>query len=397
VRIGVFGNTNNYPLLLTIALRRLGHNAVLAVNRAESLHRPESRFPEFARGYPDWILDCSGIPEEDFVAAHSRIESVLNFLAHGSDALILNDLGPALHAFCPLPSMALLTGSDVSYFADPRMPALRMRDADDAWRNSVAGRFVERHWEAFVMRQRAGIRAASVVSAPVTGLVPVIDALLDGIGVEPARRDFMYLANTEGAPARPRQDAGRLRVVNGARLNWKRPLPDGYSSQDHKGSDVLLRGFAGFVDAGGDAELTLFRKGLHVAETEALVRELGIEAHVVWRAECSAADFSSIVREADVVCDQLGDAFPGMVALDAMAMGSPVIANFRPDLTGTLFPRGVPACQASTPEEVRAHLQALADADRRDRVGAEARVFAQEHLSPRANAEKYLRRLGLAA
>ena len=277
------------------------------------------------------------------------------------------------------------------------MPALRMRNADPVWRESVAGRFIQRHWEAFVMRQRAGIRAATVVSAPVPGLVPVIDGVLDDIGVEPAQRDFVYLAHTECAPAAPRQGGSRLRVVNGARLNWKRPLPEGYSSQDHKGTDVLLRGFASFVAGGGDAELTLFRKGLHVAETEALVRELGIESHVVWRAECSASDFSGAIREADVVCDQLGDAFPGMVALDAMAMGVAVIANFRPDLTRTLFPHGVPACQASTQEEVRAQLAALVDPERRGQVGTEARLFAQQHFSPHGNAEKCLRRLGLAA
>jgi glycosyltransferase involved in cell wall biosynthesis len=397
MRIGVFGNTNNYPLLLTIALRRLGHNAVLAVNRREPLHRPESRFPEFLSGYPDWILDCSSVAEEDFVAGHSRIESVLNFIACGSDALLLNDIGPALHGFCPLPALALLTGSDVTYYADPAMPSRRMAGTDPAWAASPGGTFYRRHWEAFVARQRAGILSAVAVSAPPRGLVPAMDAILAGIGIDESRRDFVYMADTTRRP-RERQPAnGALRVVNGARLNWKRPLPDGCSSQDHKGTDVLLRGFARFIAAGGQAQLTLFRKGLHVAETEALARDLGIHAYIDWKDETSATEFNDIVDGADIVCDQLGESFPGMVGVNAMAAGQPVIANFRLDVSGGLFPPDPPACHASTPEDVATHLTALAKSPAlRVHVGEAARRFAETHLSPRANAEKCLRRLQAA-
>jgi hypothetical protein len=41
-----------------------------------NVHRPESKFPEFARRYPDWILDCSDLTEEDLVWVSPRIETV---------------------------------------------------------------------------------------------------------------------------------------------------------------------------------------------------------------------------------------------------------------------------------------------------------------------------------
>jgi glycosyltransferase involved in cell wall biosynthesis len=395
MKIGIFGNTNNYPLMLALGLRRLGHEAVLVVNRKERLHRPEAKYPELTT-YPYWIRDYSDIPEEDFLTATPRIAPVLDFLAFDSGGLVLNDLGPSLLEFCPLPAIVLLTGSDLTYYADPAMREMRQTGWSGDYAATPSGRFWTRRFDEFVARQRAGIRAAAAVSAPLPGLVPAMDALLRDIGVDDSRRDFLYLADTANPPAPPNRTGRPLRVVNGARLNWKRPLPAGYSTQDHKATDVLLQGFADFVAHGPDAELVLFRKGLHVAETEQLAASLGIASRIVWRDEVTLSEFYAEVSGADVVCDQLGESFPGMVAVDAMALGVPVIANFRPEILGRHFPEPIAACQARTPGEVAAHLAALAASPQaRIKAGRAARHFARTHLSPAANARRCLAHLGV--
>lgn len=395
MKIGIFGNTNNYPLRLALGLRTLGHEVVLVVNRTEALHRPESKYPQLAAGYPRWILDCSALAEDEFIAATPAIGPVLDFLAATSDALVLNDLGPSLHEFCARPAIALLTGSDLTSYGSLSLPALRQSGWDPGYSRSPGARLSVRRMEEFVARQRAGIRAAAAVAAPLPGLVPEVDALLDEIGVARARRDFLYIANTDAAPTRPDKANPRLRVVNGARLNWKKPLPAGFVSLDHKGTDVLLEGFTRFIAAGGDADLVLFRKGLHVAETEALADALGITPRVQWRDEMTLDGFSGEMTNADVVCDQLGDAFPGMVAVDAMALGLPVIANFRPDVFGGYFPEPLAAFQACTPDDVARHLTALsASARTRIDAGRAARRFARTYLSPAAQARRCLAHFG---
>lgn len=394
MRIGVFGNTNNYPLLLVLALRRLGHHAVLVVNRKELLHRPEARYPTLARGYPDWIMDCSHLGEEEFIAATPHIGEVINFLACNSDGLLLNDLGPSLLEFCSLPAVAVTTGSDLMHYADPGTVALRQHGWADDYRRSPAGRLWTRTWEAFIARQRAGILAADAVAASLPGLVPAADALLQDIGVPDDRREFFYMADLEGGPPRQARPTSRLRIVNGARLNWKKPLPAGFSSQDHKATDVLLEGFADFVTAGGDAELVLFRKGLHVAETEALAQALGIADRILWREEVGLREFYAEIAQADIVCDNLGDSFPGLVALQAMAAALPVIANFQPRFTAPHFPQAIPACQASTPAEVAGHLTTLAGSARaRATTGLASRRFVRKYCSPAVAAEACVRRL----
>jgi glycosyltransferase involved in cell wall biosynthesis len=394
MRIGIFGNTNNYPLLLAMGLRELGHHVHLVVNRLERLHRPESKYPEFANGYPDWILDCSQIPEDDFVAGSPRIGPVLDFLAEQSHGLVLNHLGPSLLEFCPLPAVALMSGSDLSYYADRRTPTLRQQGWAPHYVHAPGGRFVTRKWEEFVARQRAGILASEAVSAPPVGLTPEVDEILRDIGVPDTRRDFFYIADTLHQTRRTRASNPVLRVVNGARLNWLKPLPPGFSSQDHKGSDILLSGFAEFIAGGGEAELILFRKGLHVRETEALARSLNIESRIVWRDEVGLLEFYDEIAQSDVVSDQLGDSFPGLVALDAMALGVPVIANFHPEILEPCLGAPIAACQARTASDVATHLGRLAASpDVRRTAGIAGQQFTHAHLSPRANAVKCVRYL----
>jgi glycosyltransferase involved in cell wall biosynthesis len=208
-----------------------------------------------------------------------------------------------------------------------------------------------------------------------------MDQVLDEIGVADERRAFFYFSDARLQPAEPSRGRRGLRVVNAARLNWRRPLPEGFSSQDHKGTDVLLRGAAAFLAGGGHLTLSLFRKGIDVAATESLVADLGLSGVVEWHDEMDLHRFHGVLADADVVCDQLGDAFPGMAMLDAMALGRPVIANLPAALTAGRYPEPWPVRQASTVEDVTAHLAALADDEVRVEAARQTAAFATRHLS----------------
>ncbi|MEX5213171.1 MAG: hypothetical protein NW703_03305 [Nitrospiraceae bacterium] len=396
MKIGIFGNTNNYPLTLAMGLRKLGHHAVLVVNRKEPLHRPESKYGEFAQRYPDWILDCSDIPEDDFVAGSPRIGDVINFLSDSSSGLILNDLGPSLLEYCPLPTVALMTGSDLTYYANFATLETRQQCWSAEYKRSPGGRLAAQRWVEFIGRQRGGVLAAQAVSCPFPGLVPEIDDLLRGIGVVDARRIFVYLTGAVDRTAHLEGGSRKVRILNGARLNWKKPMPAGFSRQDHKGTDILLRGFAQFLQAGGQGELLLFRKGLHVQETETLANELGISKDIIWMDELGLHEFYSEIEQADIVCDQFGDSFPGLVALDAMAIGRAVVANFRPPIMASHYPEPIPAFQAECAEEVANQLLKLsASPELRKSAGLAGRRFAETYLSPEANAIKCLKAMGV--
>ncbi len=389
MRVVFFGNTNNYPYLLARAVRNLGHEVVLLVNRAERLHRPESMEPGYLDGYPAWIRDVSGIDEGCYVEPDGRIEPVVRELA-GADGLVLNHIGPSLLDFVKRPAIAMLTGSDLDYYANFSTLGVRQSGWGEDFLFSAQGRRECLLWADFIQRQRLGIRMSRAVSYFPRGVVPEGDRLLDGIGVSDGRRFFIYMANPfiplDGEPL----SGGAVRIFCGTRLTWRKPVREGASTLDYKGSDVMIRGLGLFLRRRSiPLEVRIVRKGLDVEETEELARAEGIAHSVEWLEEMSLKDFYRELRRADIVFEQLGDSCVGMAGLDAMAMGKPVIANGRPEVLGRVLPRPLPVCQASTPEEVSEALERLTlDEGYRRRVGEEAREYARRFLSPEYYAER---------
>jgi hypothetical protein len=397
VRIAIFGNTNNFPFSLARGLQHLGIEAALVVNRTERLHRPESVDPSLEHGYPPWILDASGLGEQPFIDDSPALTPVVKFLREGSAAVLLNDIGPSLFARIRRPAVSLLTGSDLTSYGDYRMVETRRGDGDPEYYRLAEGRRHLRHLANLVTRQRDGILGSEAVAFARKGTVPRGDELLRSIGVTDDRRFFCWNADTMRLAFAPPPQNDALRIWAPTRVNWRLPMPDGFSSQDHKGTDVLLRGFAAFIAAGGHGQLRLVAKGLHVEDAQDLVRALGIESNVAWLPEMTHAAVHDEMRQADVDADQFGQSLPGLVMSDALAIGRPVVANFRPDLLGDAFPEPLPGAHADSPDAVCAQLQRLAGSpDERADLARRGRAFAERYLSPHANAMQCLRRLGLA-
>lgn len=391
MKIGIFGNTNNFLYVLALGLRERGHRVSLIINRKEVLHRPESREPGFIDGYPGWIHDHSDLEFDSYIFGHPRMGEMLNRLSWECDFIILNDLGPSLFEYCGVPALALMTGADLTFYADFETVNHMHASCSQEFLASAAGRLSKKQWAEFIRRQRNGLLNSNFVSVPLQGMVPEIDYLLNEIGVMQSRRTFIYLSSTLDLEPVPQRKTDKLRLICGSRLTWKKPLPVGSISMDNKGTDILLRGFADFITQGGKGELVLFRKGLHIEETVDLIRELGIEDNIEWLEQVTLNEFYNEIRKADVVCEQLGDTFPGLVALDSMALGKPVIANFQPEIMSQYYSEPVPACHARNSEDVANQLEQLAQSiTRREEIALKQRRFAERYLSPLANADRII-------
>lgn len=399
-KIGIFGNTNNYPKLLAQGLKNLGCDVRLVVNRPENLHRPESNQPELAGNYPPWIGDFAALAGSHVVTASPLIPEVMRFLGNDLDAVFLNDAGPALNDGrfdCPV--LALLTGSDLLYHASQASLAERVSGWPAEWPHMPRGQHTLKQLEQVIEAQREGIRRAQAVSFMLPGTIPQGDEALAslGVGTDDPRRFFVYLANTIDLTHRPAPLRRRMRIFNGARIIWNRPLPPGFSDLDDKGTDVLVKGFAAYCQRGGEGGLRLVSKGYDVERTRVLIDSLGIADEVEWLDELPLAAFYDEVEKADVVCDQFGTSMPGLVALDAMAMGRVVLSNFRLEHMGPYFPAPRPFLQAATPEEVCEALWSLhLQPGMRVEMGAQASAYVRVLRSPEVNARLCLDRLGLA-
>lgn len=91
----------------------------------------------------------------------------------------------------------------------------------------------------------------------------------------------------------------------------------------------------------------------------------------------SNAEARRALERADIVVDQLRIGWYGVLAVEAMALGKPVVVYIRPDLLGTL-PADVPIANATpdTLEEVLVPL--VADPVRRKELGIRAREYCEQ-------------------
>ncbi|MDR0466255.1 MAG: glycosyltransferase, partial [Deltaproteobacteria bacterium] len=308
-------------------------------------------------------------------------------------ALVLNYDAVSLGAVETRPYFCLLTGTDLVYFANPCEIKDQFVVPDAAVLDHYPNRAYIRNWIAFCLRQRSAIRQAEGYSFFPSGCLPWADEVLAGIGAAPERRLSFLLTETEALEFSAPRRGDCLRVLYGARLTWDRTSAPYWSDLDYKGSDIFLRGFAEFVQQGGKAELTLFRKGDHIRQTEELVTALGLSASVRWNDELSQRDFLEAVRATDVTADQIGASHIGMVTIDSMSLGRPVIAT-APDYNAWNWPTPLPICHADNAGDVAAWLGKLAGNPAfYGEIASRARSFAEEHFSPVSTARRLVEAL----
>ncbi len=377
------GNTNNYPLLLAEAFRESGLNVRLLVNRKELLHRPESKYPAWKNAYPDWIKDYSNISDEDLFFKTSALEPLIRELKAPADLAILNDTGPAFAHHLSMPHICILTGSDLTFYADYASIEKRSKSWAPEYRRSLKGREALFSLAEFVSAQRDGIASSEVVCYGQRGLIPEGDQILDALGITDERRMMLYLSDTIRLSPKPSNPGERLRVFSGSRIVFDTASNPDFGTIDFKGTDKLIKGYAQYCRLGGQGELRLPRKGPDVESAVRLVKDLDIQNRVVWLDEMSLFDFYQEMSKADLVCDQMGTSFPGMVTTDAYAMAKPVMADFRNDLMTRAFTQPLPGFNVTTSEEVtESLLEVQKNPHLLTRLGSDSRRYAETYLSP---------------
>jgi glycosyltransferase involved in cell wall biosynthesis len=392
MKIGLFGNTNNSLFSLAEALRGLGHEVLLILDRKELLHRPENIAPEFFSGYPDWIMDASGLQDRDYFVQSENLQWVTNRLAC-CDGLILNSLGPSLLSILNVPSIAFLTGSDLEYYANPEMIEARTKVWTAEYKASSVGKAEIQLTLDFIHRQRMGIRKAVAVRYFPRGLVPAGDRLLDELGISGHTRLFCPAAVSRVKFVPPPHN-NPIQVFCATRLTWKLPIEIGTSSLDYKGSDVMIRGLGAFYRSTGvRLDIQLVRKGQHVKELEQVIAEEGITGQITWSDEMSLLEVRDRYAKSDIVIEQLGDSLIGGAGIDAMATGRPVIGNMQPAWFESIG-AAPPICQARTSAEVHSQLQRLVfDHQERERIGRASHEYVKKNLDIKRAAECFMRRL----
>ena len=392
MKIGFLGNANNYPFMLARAIKSLGHDVVFVVDSESRLNRPEGRYKEITLPYPPWIIDCSPLDLWQYPKESAKTEQVVRILK-GCDALVLNEFGLSLSGRIKKPAFALLTGTDLEVLADPRYVDACIGVVDESisllkkiwsWRLMAKQKRRRHHLLHLVSAQRSAIHHAVGVHYFPKGMLPNADRLLDELGVDEDRRVFSLPAEIWRNEYAPYPRNRILRLFNVARLQWRKPPGDFICELDYKGTDVLIQGLGLFVRENKiPIEIRLVKKGVDLDITRQLIKEEGIESSVTWRDEMNQNKLYDEYKNADIVSEHFGKGSIGMGAVDAMAVGRPVIANGSPDVFTRALGETPPICHATTAEEVRSQLVRLAaDRDLREAIGKQSRSYVEKYCTP---------------
>ena len=379
MRFGFFGNTNNYPFGLARALIDKGYEVRFLVDREYGLHRPETRFSELEKSYPDWIFDVSPMTAKDILLPTTRNIRSKRWVAD-CDVLILNQYGPALFYQDPRPKIVILAGSDFhlcgekDYFSTPGFKNLPLLRA-----------CVRSFRKILVSRQRAGITRAALVDYVWPGILHRDDGLFTDLEIEDARRTSFLLVDLKTCTYCPAPRNKTLRITSGTRLNWEVFDNSGSINElDSKHANTMLLGLAKFArETGMQVDIRLAKKGLHTPQSERLAEELGLAPFVTWMEELSQVQILDEFRAADIVLEQFNPkSCLGMAGRDAMAIGRPVIGFANTKVLERIYGCPIPVCEASTEEELSYWLTRLGrDCELRESIGYKASQFARRYFS----------------
>lgn len=387
LRYCFIGNANNYPFRLALALRRQGESVTFVIDSVNKLDRPENSYPEFADGYPDWVKDMGGCVSHYYHHLFPKIflRRIVR-IAKTADVLIVNGLWPIFAKASGKPYYVILTGSDLGVYCDPES-AKKLVQSGHERISCLRKKARERVLKNITSLQSEAIRSATAFNYLKQGMLQSAEEIIEKIKPIGIRTSYFF-SDIVGVQKKPLPNNRIPQIICGARINWVRPLPPGFNEQDYKGTDILVRGFAKFLQSGGHMQLTLVRKGLHILETERLIKDLGIGCYVSWVDEMSQSELLDLYAKSDIVIDHFGVSAIGMAGVDAMALGRPVIAASGLGNCDSSQTDCCPICHAATPNKVCAQLTFLSLTNNRKECGDRSTVFVRDHVSAEAAARE---------
>ena len=176
------------------------------------------------------------------------------------------------------------------------------------------------------------------------------------------------------------EDNESLLILNPSGQQW---IPK-FKGQRLKGNDIFFKGFALFLEQGGKGKAFYVRRGQNVVETKGLVKKLNLSENVIELEQLKTPlERKKRIEEMDVIADQFSEGMFGLIALESMSMGKPVLAYVSDSASKLIYPEEKPPIlNASNPEEVAQQLHQLLDQKNRLEISKNSRKWIEDYHDP---------------
>lgn len=133
------------------------------------------------------------------------------------------------------------------------------------------------------------------------------------------------------------------------------------NENDYKGNDVIIKAFYFCYKMGlKGGKLFLIEKGGDVNKSKELIRDLGIEANVIWLKPMNRKRLYEFYCGADVCFDQFSKGCLALCAVEAMSCGAPTITYIGPVNTEVPFYKELPPVfNCKEPEKISEYIMLL--------------------------------------
>jgi len=187
-----------------------------------------------------------------------------------------------------------------------------------------------------------------------------------------------------------KNENNELKIFHPTSLDW---IPK-YDGQRLKSNETLFKGFSKFLNTGGKGKIFFRNRGQNIIETRELIKELQLESDVKELQESPNRDEQKkIMSEMDIVADQFGVGNFGLITLESMSMGKPVIVYLPKKSAKLSYPEPAeipPILNASTPNEIAKHLHDMSNFKKLYEQSIKSREWIEKYHKPEILARWYL-------
>lgn len=394
--MALLGNVANCLLPIAQALRDEGIEADLFIDSsAPAIARPENSDAGLADA--PWIRRGRWFSPWALLAPRwARVVRLLRTY----DLIVVSGPGPTFAQWAGRPWCWLVSGADLTVTPFPwtfrsAFPTRVRRVAAYPlahWQRRAAGRAHE-IWVQPFEPMRDAIARLGLGSPPVSDrympLMVEVDHLRQGTG-EPVPADLVPIIN--------QMDAADLVLFHPSRIIMDATDANRRSGQ-WKGNGKLLHALADLRSRGdGDGILLVLlcvAGSRDLAPAKGLARELGVEDQILWarppgRDAFTRDQMRHLYAHSDVVADEFAAGWFGLVTLEALAMGLPVVSHVDEAAMAVLYPGGHPIRSALEPHDIAGRIAELRDPQLRATVGASGQAWIEVHHSAHAVKARYL-------